>query len=102
MCDAWRNDFAAFLLDMGPRPDGTSLDRIDNDGPYSHVNCRWAIPREQSNNTRRNHQIAFRGKTQTIAQWAREIGVPMVALWIRLNRNKWTIERALTQPLRVR
>jgi hypothetical protein len=95
VCKRWRSSFINFYEDMGKRPTGATLDRTNNNGPYSPSNCRWATMREQSNNTRRNRILKFQGKSLTCAQWARELGITPMALWKRLNRGV-PLSRALT------
>lgn len=96
VCDRWRNDVAAFITDMGPRPsDAHSIDRIDNDGNYCPDNCRWATRIDQANNSRWNHVVTFRGETKTLAQWGRELALDPDVISERLVRG-WSIERALT------
>lgn len=98
VCDAWNSDYGAFMLWAYEHGycDGLTLDRINNDGPYSPENCRWATRMEQNNNRRCNRWIEFNGETHTVSQWARKIGIKAHTLILRLQ--KWPLERALTEP----
>jgi len=95
VCKRWLK-FENFYADMGDRPKGKSLDRIDNNGNYEPKNCRWATTIEQSNNKRNNVKITYNGKTLTISQWARMIGVDMRVIWSRINVRHWSIKKTLT------
>jgi lambda repressor-like predicted transcriptional regulator len=97
ICARWKS-FAAFLQDLGPRPPGTSLDRIDNDLGYFKENCRWATRKEQQNNQRACVYLTHEGHTQTLAQWAREVGLPRQTIDDRLKRG-YSMEDALRPPV---
>lgn len=84
VCDRWRSSFESFLRDMGPCPPGGSLDRIDNERGYEPSNCRWASQRQQCNNQRRNVRITYDGRTETLADWAREMDLPYATLHRRI------------------
>lgn len=100
VCQRWENSFEAFLEDMGPRPSSNhSLDRVNNNKGYGPDNCAWALPSEQANNRRTNSNLTFEGRTQTIAQWAAELGISQHTLRRRLEEG-WSVAVALTTRAR--
>jgi len=72
VCERWQL-FENFLADMGQRPPGMTLDRIDNDKGYDPGNCRWATPTQQRNNRRDTKLYTYAGKKMTLTDWVREI-----------------------------
>lgn len=99
VCERWQS-FETFLADMGERPSPKhSIDRIDNDGPYSPENCRWVGSiREQRANCRDNRRVTYKGETLIVSEWARRTGIDNETLLFRLNAG-WSVERAFTEPL---
>lgn len=96
-CERWRV-FDNFLADMGERPEGMTLERNDNDGPYSASNCRWATRAEQCRNQRSNLLLTHEGRTMCVADWAAHLGIHRQTLRDRIQRYGWSTERALTTP----
>jgi hypothetical protein len=101
VCARWsgRGGFENFLADMGERPAGMSLDRIDGDGNYEPSNCRWATDAEQNSNKATNHLVTHAGRTLTVAEWARRTGLLKTTIRNRLKAG-WPVEAALTAPAR--
>lgn len=93
VCERWRS-FENFLADMGERPDGMQIDRIDNDGNYEPGNCRWATQRQNCRNRRTNRMLTMHGETLSMAEWADRTGMSMFTIATRLSRG-WPVERAL-------
>ena len=101
MCERWKNSFEAFLIDMGHKPDGMTIERIDNDGNYEPGNCKWATRKEQTLNRRATQLITWNKQTKCLADWSRTIGGSRLLVAARL-RHGWSVERALTTPVRTR
>jgi hypothetical protein len=100
VCVRWRDNFDAFLEDVGPRPSTQhSLERNDNNGDYEPGNVRWATPREQARNRSNNRLLTASGKTQTVAAWAEERGIAKTTVLNRLLRG-WSDSRAVNEPAR--
>lgn len=100
VCDRWRDSFEDFFADMGAKPSPKhSIDRIDNDGPYSLANCRWATTTEQARNRSNNHPVTHSGITLTLTEWAERSGVTRSALTQRLAAG-WSMEEALSTEVR--
>jgi hypothetical protein len=97
VCAEWF-DFAKFYEDMGPKPTGMSIDRIDNNGPYCKANCRWATLSEQGRNKRNSKNVEFNGVTKPLVQWCEELGLPYRLTFGRIFSGGWSIERAFTTP----
>jgi hypothetical protein len=100
VCEEWvgPQGFETFLKDVGRRPsDAHSLDRIDNDGNYEPGNVRWATPKQQARNTRRNRHITALGETLTLAEWSERSGIKRETIAMRL-RCGWSTEKAVSHP----
>jgi hypothetical protein len=100
VCGRWL-DFANFLADMGERPEGGTLDRIDGDGNYEPDNCRWATQKEQCNNWRdRNAHIFYGGERFTLQELSDRLGLNRYTLRRRIFGMKWPEEKWAEAPSR--
>jgi len=105
VCDRWRfgeggrGAFECFYADMGPRPSSKhTIERRDNDGPYSPENCCWALQKTQERNKRSNRMVEINGESLSVAAAAEKFGIGAGALYQRLNRG-WDAQRAVTAPM---
>lgn len=103
VCPEWHDSscFIEWALNNGYQ-EGLTIDRIDSNGNYEPNNCRWVNWEVQANNTRRNHYVEIGGVTKTVAQWARENGIPYKYVYRRTRDLGWSFEKALTTPVRER
>jgi len=97
VCERWEK-FENFYEDMGDRPKGFTLDRIDQNGNYEPSNCKWASAHDQNRNKRTNHTVVFNDKTCIVGDLAKEFNIAPGTLSNRLNRG-WSLERAISEPI---
>jgi len=87
VCERWRHSFELFLKDMGGKPPGMTIERIDNNGSYELKNCRWATQKEQCNNKRNTRRITIDGVTRTIVEGCAVLGLTYQTLYMRVRRG---------------
>ena len=95
VCTRWLESFENFLSDMGNKPDGLTLERINTNGNYEPANCKWADSFEQARNKRTTHKFEFDGKYMTMREWAKHLGRHESTLSSRL-RMGYPIEMILS------
>jgi hypothetical protein len=100
VCEEWRDSFINFYRDMGIKPKGLTLDRIDNNGNYEPGNCRWASDADQCKNRRSNINIKLYGQAGCLSDWCKYLEISYHAtISTRISKLKWPIACALWIPL---
>lgn len=97
VCQEWL-DFNNFLNDMGLRPEGTSIDRIDNSKGYFKENCRWSTYTQQSENRTNARKYLFEGEMKSVAEISEITGLKRETIYARLNTYKWRTEFLASPP----
>lgn len=98
VCERWMS-YEYFLADMGEKPPGLTIDRIDNDGNYEPSNCRWATAAEQRINQRTVHWLSYDGYSKPLRNWAKQFGMSEQTLHNRLYKRGMAIGDALNTPI---
>lgn len=104
VCERWdagegeKSGFSCFLEDMGIRPDGCSIDRIDPTGDYCASNCRWATRAEQARNQKKTKLYEYKGEKAILTDIAAKYGVPYELLRHRVVRAGWSLAGAIETP----
>lgn len=94
VCKRWAS-FLNFIADMGSRPEGTSLDRVNNNGDYEPNNCRWATEIQQQRNRSNTRLLTVGKQTMPVSAWAETTGISVYTIFTRLRRG-WPPQRAVT------
>ena len=97
VCDEWLRDFQTFhdWAMANGYEEHLTIDRKNNNGNYEPDNCRWITNALQQSNKNNCQMLNHNGKTQTLTEWARELGINRGTLWSRINTLHWEVEKAL-------
>lgn len=98
ICKEW-DSFAVFHKDMGDRPVGFEIDRINPNGNYEPMNCRWSTPLEQSRNQRKTIWVEINGVRKNLSEWAEIYGISYKTVMTRIHGMGWCATKAITTPL---
>lgn len=107
VCTEWLDkevgfkNFLEWAMNNGYTDDLT-LDRKDVNGNYEPSNCRWANKDTQANNRRNNHLLTYNGKTQTVAQWSKELQINSTTIWQRIRQYDYPEDEILSKPIKHR
>lgn len=104
ICDEW-SEFIPFKdwAMLHGYTDDLTIDRINPDGDYEPLNCRWITKKEQQRNKTNSHYIEYKGEKKTVAEWAEILGMPYCTLHSRIGKKcNWDIEKAFTTPVKGR
>lgn len=97
VCDKWMS-FDGFYEDMGPRPEGLSIGRVDNDGPYCKENCRWETAREQVRNRSNTRTYEYNGGIFALGDLSDISGIPIKSLRFRIHNKGMSVDDAMVDP----
>lgn len=97
ICEEW-GKFEAFYADMGERPEGSTIERIDADGNYERANCRWATTNEQNRNKRSTVNVTLGGETLCLKDWCRRLGLRYTTVVMRIRRGASPLRALEREP----
>lgn len=98
VCKRWLK-FENFIKDMGKKPKGFQIERINNNGIYEPKNCKWASVKEQANNRRSTVYYVINGKRMTLKQVSEACGINYPVIKYRLRKVKWPLMQAISMPV---
>lgn len=100
VCDRWQT-FSNFLADMESMwRVGLTIERKNRNGNYEPSNCVWATQKAQGRNTCRNNVLTLNGESLCLTEWSEKTGIHRFTIYSRIFRQGWSIEKALTTPVK--